>query len=108
MADKIAPEQVAEKIEEAPRSIPQTATLKELEELLQWLRGNYTRFLNNNPSLQDPLVREQYKALGPRISEACFFGHTKFKPSVFDTDYRFRSTTDARLRSEDCPVPEGH
>ena len=108
MADKIAPEQVAEEIEEVPRSIPQTATPEEQEAYLVLLRGKYTQFLNNNPSLQDPLVREQYKALGPRISEACFFGHTKFKPSVFDTDYRFRSTTDAPVPREDCLLPEGH
>ena len=33
--------------------------------MLVLLGRRYTQFLNNNPSLQDPLVREQCKALGP-------------------------------------------
>jgi hypothetical protein len=49
----------------ADRGISQTATLEEQEAYLVLLRGKYTQFLSNNPSLQDPLVREQYKALGP-------------------------------------------
>lgn len=50
-------EQVAQEI----RGLPKTAKLEELEALLKLQRERYSEFLRNNPSLQDPLVRQRLR-----------------------------------------------